>query len=221
MSEERPNGWYRDEPGQQARPGFTPRPDAEGSPYEPTQAGLTKTEEDQLALGHDISGGRSDTIMLLHMPSNGTRPTLVSIPRDSYVPIPGHGYNKINAAYSLGGPKLLIQTVQNVTGLRIDHYMGIGPWCRSAGSATRARVRWWNGTPRRPRRSSMTWPSTRRCRRTSSPAPPSPGPHSARGEPPGMRPGQHGYEFKTKAPVSVCVYICRHLHGMTPYNRVR
>ena len=64
--------------------------------------------------------------MLLHIPSNGTRPTLVSIPRDSYVPIPGHGDNKINAAYSLGGPKLLIQTVQNVTGLRIDHYMGIG-----------------------------------------------------------------------------------------------
>jgi LCP family protein required for cell wall assembly len=91
-----------------------------------SRGGLTRTEEAQLALGHDISGGRSDTIMLLHMPSNGTRPTLVSIPRDSYVPIPGDGYNKINAAYALGGPKLLIQTVQNVTGLRIDHYMGIG-----------------------------------------------------------------------------------------------
>jgi LCP family protein required for cell wall assembly len=91
-----------------------------------SRGGLTKTEEDQLALGHDISGGRSDTIMLLHMPSNGTRPTLVSIPRDSYVPIPGHGSNKLNAAYALGGPKLLIQTVQNVTRLRIDHYMGIG-----------------------------------------------------------------------------------------------
>ena len=33
-----------------------------------------------------------------------------------------------------------------------------------------------------------------------------------------MRPGEHGYEFKTKAPVSVCVYICRHLHGVTPYK---
>jgi LCP family protein required for cell wall assembly len=91
-----------------------------------SRSGLTRTEEDQLALGHDISGGRTDTIMLLHLPANGTRPTLVSIPRDSYVPIPGHGENKINAAYSLGGPKLLIQTVRNVTGLRIDHYMGIG-----------------------------------------------------------------------------------------------
>jgi LCP family protein required for cell wall assembly len=91
-----------------------------------SRGGLTKQQEDQLALGHDVSGGRSDTIMILHIPANGTRPVLVSIPRDSYVPIPGNGYNKINAAYSIGGPKLLIQTVQNVTGLRIDHYMGIG-----------------------------------------------------------------------------------------------
>lgn len=91
-----------------------------------SRAGLTRQQENQLALGHDIAGSRSDTIMLLHLPANGTRPTLVSLPRDSYVPIPGYGYNKLNAAYALGGPKLLIKTVQNVTGLQIDHYMGIG-----------------------------------------------------------------------------------------------
>jgi LCP family protein required for cell wall assembly len=91
-----------------------------------SRAGLSKKEENQLALGHNISGSRSDTILLLHVPANGTRPTLVSLPRDSYVPIPGHGYNKLNAAYSLGGPKLLVQTVQNVTGLPVNHYMGIG-----------------------------------------------------------------------------------------------
>jgi LCP family protein required for cell wall assembly len=91
-----------------------------------SRAGLNRKEENQLALGHDISGSRSDTIMLLHVPSNGTRPTLVSLPRDSYVPIPGHGYNKLNAAYAFGGPKLLVQTVQNATGLPVDHYMGIG-----------------------------------------------------------------------------------------------
>ena len=51
---------------------------------------------------------------------------LISIPRDSYVPIPGHGRNKINAALAFGGAALLIQTVETVTGLRIDHYMGIG-----------------------------------------------------------------------------------------------
>src|ERR1700761_5111785 len=91
-----------------------------------SRAGLNTKEENQLALGHDISGQRSDTIMLLHVPANGTRPTLVSLPRDSYVPIPGHGYNKLNAAYAFGGPKLLVQTVQNVTGLPVSHYMGIG-----------------------------------------------------------------------------------------------
>src|SRR5579875_3135544 len=47
-------------------------------------------------------------------------------PRDSYVPIPGHGDSKINAAYDIGGPALLAQTVQDVTGLYISHYMGIG-----------------------------------------------------------------------------------------------
>jgi LCP family protein required for cell wall assembly len=91
-----------------------------------SRAGLSKKEENQLALGHDISGNRSDTILLLHVPANGTRPTLVSLPRDSYVPIPGHGYNKLNAAYAFGGPKLLVRTVQNVTGLPVSHYMGIG-----------------------------------------------------------------------------------------------
>jgi LCP family protein required for cell wall assembly len=91
-----------------------------------SRGGLTRQQENQLALGHDVSGARSDTIMVLHVSSNGTPDYLVSLPRDSYVPIPGHGYNKLNAAYSFGGPQLLAQTVQNVTGLYISHYMGIG-----------------------------------------------------------------------------------------------
>jgi LCP family protein required for cell wall assembly len=62
--------------------------------------------------------------MLLHMGAG--QPVLISIPRDSYVPIPGHGSNKINAALGFGGPTLLIQTIENVTGLQINHYMGIG-----------------------------------------------------------------------------------------------
>ena len=91
-----------------------------------SRGGLTTAQENQLALGHDITGGRSDTIMLLHLPANGTRPTLVSLPRDSYVSIPGHGYNKLNAAYAIGGPKLLIATVQDATRLPINHFMSIG-----------------------------------------------------------------------------------------------
>jgi LCP family protein required for cell wall assembly len=91
-----------------------------------SRGGLTTQQEDQLALGHDVSGARSDTIMVLHISANGTPDYLVSIPRDSYVPIPGHGYNKLNAAYSFGGPQLLAETVQSVTGLYISHYLGIG-----------------------------------------------------------------------------------------------
>jgi LCP family protein required for cell wall assembly len=93
-----------------------------------SRQGLTRRQELQLATGKlsAISGERSDTIMLLHIPSNGGRPVLVSIPRDSYVHIPGVGYSKINAAFDLGGPKLLAETVQNATGLYINHYMGIG-----------------------------------------------------------------------------------------------
>jgi LCP family protein required for cell wall assembly len=91
-----------------------------------SRQGLTRKQERQLSTGVDIGGQRSDTIMVLHIPSGGGRPLLISIPRDSYVAIPGNGYNKINAAFSIGGPKLLAETVQNDTGLYINHYMGIG-----------------------------------------------------------------------------------------------
>jgi LCP family protein required for cell wall assembly len=90
-----------------------------------SRQGLTRKQERQLATGRGIGGHRSDTVMLLHIPSSGPA-VLVSLPRDSYVPIPGFGMNKLNAAYSFGGPKLLAKTVQNVTGLQISHYMGIG-----------------------------------------------------------------------------------------------
>ncbi len=91
-----------------------------------SRQGLTRQQERQLATGFDVGGHRSDTILLLHISANGAPAVLISVPRDSYVPIPGYGYNKINAAYSFGGPRLLAKTLQNVTGLRIDHYMGIG-----------------------------------------------------------------------------------------------
>ena len=91
-----------------------------------SRQGLTRQQERQYSTGRDISGHRSDTVMLLHISSNGTPAVLVSLPRDSYVQIPGYGMNKLNAAYSIGGPKLLAETVQNATGLRIDHFMDIG-----------------------------------------------------------------------------------------------
>lgn len=76
-------------------------------------------------LNDDTPGQRADTIMLLNVPLLGPS-TLVSIPRDSYVTIPGHGENKINAAYSLGGAGLLAQTVEESTGIRVDDYVETG-----------------------------------------------------------------------------------------------
>ena len=70
-------------------------------------------------------GARTDTIMVLHQPTSG--PTaLISLPRDSYVNIPGYGGNKINAAFAYGGPHLLVETVEELTGLTIDRYVEVG-----------------------------------------------------------------------------------------------
>jgi len=92
-----------------------------------SRQGLTKRQERRFSTGAlDNTGfGRSDTILILHIPVSG-KPLLISIPRDSYVHIPGYGWNKINAAFSFGGPKLLAETVQNNTGLYINHFVDIG-----------------------------------------------------------------------------------------------
>lgn len=93
-----------------------------------SRAGLTPEEQSRLGTGSgkdEGAGSRTDSIMILHMGKN--EPVLLSLPRDSYVSIPGQQRkNKINASFSIGGPKLLTQTVEQATGLRIDHYMEIG-----------------------------------------------------------------------------------------------
>ncbi|TDZ46632.1 LCP family protein [Mycobacteroides franklinii] len=93
-----------------------------------SRQGLTPDQEAELATGGDIGDGRTDTILLVHIPAfyDGGAATMVSLPRDSYIPIPGNGSNKLNAAFSLGGAALLTQTVEQATGLRIDHYAEIG-----------------------------------------------------------------------------------------------
>jgi LCP family protein required for cell wall assembly len=79
--------------------------------------------------GHPASGedpdGRSDAIMIARLSGDRKHAQIVSIPRDSWVNIPGHGMNKINASYAFGGPSLLIQTVEQLTEVRIDHYVAI------------------------------------------------------------------------------------------------
>ncbi|WP_280250408.1 LCP family protein [Nocardia abscessus] len=89
------------------------------------RGGLTPEQEQELATGGEVGPERTDTIMLVHVPKSG-KTTLVSLPRDSYVSIPGQGKDKLNAAFAIGGPALLVQTVEIATGLRIDHYAQIG-----------------------------------------------------------------------------------------------
>jgi LCP family protein required for cell wall assembly len=93
-----------------------------------SRQGLTAEQQQELATGGDIGSGRTDTILLIHVPEfrSSTPTTMVSIPRDSYVPIPGHGKDKINSAFAMGGAPLLTQTVEQATGLRLDHYAEIG-----------------------------------------------------------------------------------------------
>ncbi|NYI70193.1 LCP family protein required for cell wall assembly [Naumannella cuiyingiana] len=85
---------------------------------------LSKAERERLSTGGG-KGRRTDTIMLLYRPTIG-KPALISVPRDSFVRIPGKGKNKINAAYAFGGPQLLIETIEQNTGLRVDRYAEIG-----------------------------------------------------------------------------------------------
>ncbi|MBF6084536.1 LCP family protein [Nocardia cyriacigeorgica] len=90
-----------------------------------SRSGLTADQEQGLATGGEVGPERTDTIILVHVPPSG-RTTLVSLPRDSYVSIPGYGQDKLNAAFAFGGPQLLVQSVEIATGLHIDHYAQIG-----------------------------------------------------------------------------------------------
>lgn len=85
----------------------------------------TDSRADGVLQGDDTEGSRTDTIMLLTVPRSG-RTSLISLPRDTYVDIPGHGPNKLNASFVFGGPPLLVETVEALTGIGVDHYVEIG-----------------------------------------------------------------------------------------------
>lgn len=70
-------------------------------------------------------GARADTMMLLHKTPGGES-YLVSLPRDTLVDIPGYGKYKLNAAFSFGGAELLVKTVEEFSGLTVDHYVEVG-----------------------------------------------------------------------------------------------
>jgi len=101
-----------------------------------SRASLTDEQLAELNAGTD-SGTNTDTMILVHVPADGSKASFVSFPRDSYVQIPGYGWDKLNAAYAYGyqnsdaadepgklasGAQLLVQTISSLTGLQIDHY---------------------------------------------------------------------------------------------------
>ncbi|SEK24977.1 cell envelope-related function transcriptional attenuator common domain-containing protein [Blastococcus sp. DSM 46786] len=102
-----------------------------------SRSALTAQQLTELNAGTD-SGVNTDTMILVHVPADGSRASFVSFPRDSWVEIPGYGEDRLNAAYAYGrmnapdfsseeeksarGSQLLVQTISKLTGLQIDHY---------------------------------------------------------------------------------------------------
>jgi len=90
-----------------------------------SRAGLTEATEQQLSTG-EVDGSRTDTMMLVHVGGFGGQTSLTSLPRDSVLNIPGHGRGRLNSAYGIGGPELLVQTIETAADIEIDHYAEIG-----------------------------------------------------------------------------------------------
>lgn len=104
------------------------------------RSNLTTSEMHILHASRDGGSQATDTMMIVHIPADGKKATLISLPRDSYVSIKGHGMAKLNAAYVYGylsapdgsenqrrsaGANLLISTISNLTGLTINHYIQV------------------------------------------------------------------------------------------------
>jgi LCP family protein required for cell wall assembly len=102
-----------------------------------SRARLSEELQDQLTTGY-TQGQNTDTMILVHVPADGSEASFVSFPRDSLVEVPGYGESKLNAAYAYGyqsvaadapeeqkkaaGAQLLIQTISGLSGVKIDHY---------------------------------------------------------------------------------------------------
>lgn len=93
-----------------------------------SRADLSAEEQAELSTGAPTSK-LTDTMMLLHIPDNDTKPTLVSLMRDTAVTLPGKSEDdkdKLNSVHNTGGPQLLVQVIEMKTGLRMDHYIEVG-----------------------------------------------------------------------------------------------
>ncbi|WP_433329706.1 LCP family protein [Spirillospora sp. CA-294931] len=105
--------------------GNRPAPGAKGTENWLLVGSDTRAESATTGQGNQVwkpGGQRSDTIMLLHLPADRSNAYVISFPRDSWVDIPDYGKQKINAAYSFGGAPLLVETVESLTRVRIDHF---------------------------------------------------------------------------------------------------
>jgi LCP family protein required for cell wall assembly len=98
---------------------------AETEPGKPQTIMLIGSDERNKTANDAGSGARSDTIILVRLDPDKEATALMSLPRDLRVEIPGHGVDKINAAYSLGGARLTLQTVKKLTGLSINHVINV------------------------------------------------------------------------------------------------
>lgn len=112
-------------------PGLTVTRETPGKPVNvlvlgsDSRARLSKKEQVRKGGPEDVEGERSDTIILAHFDPARNKAVLVHFPRDLRVEIPGHGQGKINEAFHLGGPQLMLRTVERFTGLPIHHYVEV------------------------------------------------------------------------------------------------
>lgn len=72
--------------------------------------------------GEDVLHSLSDSIHLIFLNPAKHHAVMVGIPRDSYVDVPGHGTNKVNSALYYGGPNLMVQTIESISGVHIDYW---------------------------------------------------------------------------------------------------
>jgi LCP family protein required for cell wall assembly len=89
------------------------------------RTGLTRQQQLLLHVGRSTGETSTDTLMLVHVPADHRYVEVVSLPRDSWVDIPGHGMGKISAALDIGGPRLMVRTVRQDTGLTINDYIEV------------------------------------------------------------------------------------------------
>lgn len=89
-----------------------------------SREGLSDEEKKDLNVGGVGSANNTDSMLLMHVGSGPT--VLLSIPRDSVVPIPGQGEQQINSAFATGGPDLLVATIEQNSGIRVDDYVEVG-----------------------------------------------------------------------------------------------